>query len=826
MTIPFTAAYAMSGNVRRWSRGRLAAVLISGAAGAGVLPAAAECVPEHVGSFHASDPQAFDYFGRALAFDGATAFVGTPKTGPGSLPGIVKVFSRTGDGAWAQQPSLAPADATPYNWFGRSLSLDGSTLAVGAMLDDQAGANSGSVYIFTKTRGAWTQSAKLVSPSPSSFGEFGCAVALRGQTLLVGEQAADNNAGAVHVYQGNGATWTFMQTLTPSDSEPGLRFGTSIACADAAAAITAPFIDEGASGEARVYIFRHDRSGWFQADVLAPAGDTSSFGASVALAPPFLAVGAPTLQDPDCPSGCSSDATCGGSVLIYRDTGSGWALHSTLHGLWDETFAYFGQQILMDDEVLLASHQQDSPHFSAVTLFHRHDNLTPLDPSDDCWSAPVLIDTPEPVVWETVGQSMAKVGDTVLVATERGNPLLANSGTVHEFNIEGCNVAEAACPTGPAVNPPQYILTDLGTLGGDESAATDLNNSLQVVGWSLTGEVVDTKFGEVELQRAFRWSQGVMQPLPVLANADSIDVVANAINERGDAVGMNSQFLGWSTAAVLWPAEGGVVDLLLGAAASAEAISETGVVLANRSTDVVGSSKVYTWKDGVKTLKLQGSPSAFVDYVATNFNEAGDIVGMENFDAAFLLSEGELFYAGGSGSIDSAVAVNEDGTVLVHEDHDDCDGAMRWDGGFEYKAIGELGDAGARPSDLNDAGWIVGASEASEGEEHGFLWIDGVMFDLNDLIDEAQGWTVVEATAINGNGSIAGVAVNAEGHRHAVLLMRVATADINGDGGVAGDDLGLLLGSWGTCPGCPADLNADGEVDGADLGLLLGAWTG
>ena len=48
--------------------------------------------------------------------------------------------------------------------------------------------------------------------------------------------------------------------------------------------------------------------------------------------------------------------------------------------------------------------------------------------------------------------------------------------------------------------------------------------------------------------------------------------------------------------------------------------------------------------------------------------------------------------------------------------------------------------------------------------------------------------------------------------------------DLNCDGQVDGADLGLLLGSWGPCPGCPADINGDGIVSGADLGLMLGAW--
>jgi hypothetical protein len=46
-------------------------------------------------------------------------------------------------------------------------------------------------------------------------------------------------------------------------------------------------------------------------------------------------------------------------------------------------------------------------------------------------------------------------------------------------------------------------------------------------------------------------------------------------------------------------------------------------------------------------------------------------------------------------------------------------------------------------------------------------------------------------------------------------------ADLNCDGAVNGDDLGILLGAWGTPA---ADLNGDGTTDGNDLGILLGDW--
>ena len=51
--------------------------------------------------------------------------------------------------------------------------------------------------------------------------------------------------------------------------------------------------------------------------------------------------------------------------------------------------------------------------------------------------------------------------------------------------------------------------------------------------------------------------------------------------------------------------------------------------------------------------------------------------------------------------------------------------------------------------------------------------------------------------------------------------------DIDGDGQVGPGDLGLLIASWGSCPGsgeCPADVDGNGAVNAGDLGLLVGAW--
>jgi len=102
--------------------------------------------------------------------------------------------------------------------------------------------------------------------------------------------------------------------------------------------------------------------------------------------------------------------------------------------------------------------------------------------------------------------------------------------------------------------------------------------------------------------------------------------------------------------------------------------------------------------------------------------------------------------------------------------------------------------------------------------------------------------TLIGATGNNGNGSGTGLSDNGwltisagdtTSQIYAIARIQLeptgsnCPADLNDDGAVNGEDLGILLAAWGACPGtgtCPADLNDDGAVDGVDLGILLAAW--
>jgi probable HAF family extracellular repeat protein len=120
------------------------------------------------------------------------------------------------------------------------------------------------------------------------------------------------------------------------------------------------------------------------------------------------------------------------------------------------------------------------------------------------------------------------------MATHR--PLIA-----HAARIAGSILAAVALwgcqepPTQPAAGPVDaraasgpFTAVDLGTLGGEGSAALDINARGQVVGLS------ETASGE---RHAFLWENGVMTDLGTLGGSDN---EAYAINPRGEVVGFSN----------------------------------------------------------------------------------------------------------------------------------------------------------------------------------------------------------------------------------------------------------------------------------------------
>jgi len=177
--------------------------------------------------------------GTAVAIAGGELFVG--RTGefptfavPPGRAGGVHVFRREG-AAWTETAVLE-ADVPPGSGFGAAIAVEGSTVLVGApKADDETGA----VFVFQRIDGAWQFSARLRPDGAQPGDHIGSAVALDGDMALVGAPGRAP-AGVVFAFRRAGSTWQGIQTVAPTDVHEGARFGATLAAAGGRAAIAAP----------------------------------------------------------------------------------------------------------------------------------------------------------------------------------------------------------------------------------------------------------------------------------------------------------------------------------------------------------------------------------------------------------------------------------------------------------------------------------------------------------------------------------------------------------------------------------------------------------
>ncbi len=183
----------------------------------------------------------------------------------------------------------------------------------------------------------------------------------------------------------------------------------------------------------------------------------------------------------------------------------------------------------------------------------------------------------------------------------------------------------------PAPPPPAPKFIDLGTLGGSYSAALDVNNRSQVVGWS-TVSANDQTSSE---GHAFLWQKGKMRDLGTLGGKASM---AYYINEQGQVAGDSEYGDGEDRHAFIW-ADGRMTDLgtLGGVSSMVTGLNDLGQVIGTSST-AAGNIHCFVWAAGVMTdLGTLGGSSCN----AVDINNRGQIVG----DSTGVTDVGGDYYA-------------------------------------------------------------------------------------------------------------------------------------------------------------------------------------
>jgi len=179
----------------------------------------------------ASDGAAYDHFGRSVSVSSDTVVVGAAYDDDGgSSSGSAYVFIRSG-GTWTQQAKLTASDAAAGDDFGYSVSVSGDTIVVGAFMDDDGGSGSGSAYVFVPSGGTWTKQAKLTASDAAAGDLFGRSVSVSGDTVVVGAYGDDDGgsySGSAYVFHGPGGVFLEHRKLTASDAAADDFFGYSV----------------------------------------------------------------------------------------------------------------------------------------------------------------------------------------------------------------------------------------------------------------------------------------------------------------------------------------------------------------------------------------------------------------------------------------------------------------------------------------------------------------------------------------------------------------------------------------------------------------------
>lgn len=241
----------------------------------------------------ASDGQYNDTFGTVLAIDGDTTLVGVPwAEAEGGGRGIVYAFTRT-DGAWTQTAEFSDSQHQGSE-FGSSVALSGSTALIGASSEGSGGVDPGAAYLYTNVNGDWQQTARLTASDAMQYAGFGTTVAFDGTTAVIGAPGA-NRYGTVYVFTFSGSEWNQVAELTPGDPQDGGYFALNGLVVSGDTILVGA--DQADDGHGAVYVYTNTNGTWTQSAKLSADPQNVftviSFGESIAFAGNTALIGAP-----------------------------------------------------------------------------------------------------------------------------------------------------------------------------------------------------------------------------------------------------------------------------------------------------------------------------------------------------------------------------------------------------------------------------------------------------------------------------------------------------------------------------------------------------
>jgi hypothetical protein len=302
----------------------------------------------------ASDSAELDQFGYSVALNAERAVVGA--YGDDSFRGAAYVFVWE-NGAWTEEQKLVASDGVSGDNFGWAVALSGDRVLVGAYGAD---GYRGAAYVFARSGGAWMEDQKLLAGDSAENDQLGYSVGIDGGRALVGAYGHDVGRGAAYVFSMASGSWDRGRKLLASDGLADDDFGYAVAIVGERALVGAPG-DDHYRGAA--YVFESDGSAWSEAQkLLAESGvESEQFGNAVALAAERAVVGAYWSAD------------FRGAAHVFARVGGSWEAEQRLVASDGDVGHRFGNSVSLDGgRALIAASRYDSG-LGAAYVFAKRD---------------------------------------------------------------------------------------------------------------------------------------------------------------------------------------------------------------------------------------------------------------------------------------------------------------------------------------------------------------------------------------------------------------------------------------------------------------------
>jgi hypothetical protein len=309
----------------------------------------------------AGDGAAGDEMGRSISIAGNTVVVGAPADDLDK--GSAYVFYRDQGGVdnWGQVKKITASDGESSDWFGISVAIDGDTLVAGADSDNfGSNARQGSAHIYYRNQGGsdcWGEVKKIIASDGSWDDRLGGCVSISGDTVVVGEYYGN----AAYVFsrdQGGANNWGEVRKLTPSNGAGGY-FGLSVAVDGDTIVV---------EGSLSAYVFYRNQGGadnWGEVKKLTLKDGVGA--RSVAVAGNTAVVGG-YYENP------SYNSDIGLAYVFYRDQGGpdNWGKVKEItagDGEIDDQFAFPYVAISGDTVVVGASYTDIASNFRQGSMY-------------------------------------------------------------------------------------------------------------------------------------------------------------------------------------------------------------------------------------------------------------------------------------------------------------------------------------------------------------------------------------------------------------------------------------------------------------------------